>query len=323
MLNTLAPIPIRNSVVNKPANKSGPKERVSKPTKKEIEREISELNRRHNSKKKKAKVDFPGIILYWGDFGMGKTLMAAAAAAEAYANGIEVYHAGDGCLRFGTPWNFQKLLNGGYENCIIFIDELRRLMARERSMAGTQVDLIDVLIALRRHNVQVIATDQEPSENNSKLIRRVRHEILCISKVSGRFIDLTLKRHRWNRPSIIKRYTSEDMRWAWALYDSYYHTATGVFRRSKADQKAELEHLQYEKTGLAVANLAQRGVTETSVFEVIREVKLRNPELTIAGNKMAEYLTGWRLEPEKKRTNNVWIIPDEFLDQFEFEEVVA
>ena len=249
--------------------------------------------------------------------------MAAAAAAEAYANGIEVYHAGDGCLRFGTPWNFQKLLNGGYENCIVFIDELRRLMARERSMAGTQVDLIDVLIALRRHNVQVIATDQEPSENNSKLIRRVRHEILCISKVAGRFIDLTLKRHRWNRPSIIKRYTSEDMRWVWPLYDSYYHTATGVFRRSKADQKAEIEHLQYEQTGVAVAVLAQLGIIETSAYEVIRKVKERHPESTIGRNKMSEYLTGWRLEPEHKRTGNIWTIPEHFLNQFEFGEVPA
>jgi len=100
------------------------------------------------------------IHLVIGQQGSGKTLMMVEVARKAYEKGKKIYSNVD--LKFPyEKLDYNKIINCEYENGIVIIDEIHRLLPARGSMRKINIDIVDGFLSMvRKKNLEVYGSTQ-------------------------------------------------------------------------------------------------------------------------------------------------------------------
>ena len=102
------------------------------------------------------------IIFYVGRRGTGKTLTMVYNAYKYFLDGWKIYSNFE--LPFSEYIDSEEILkidkNSTIKNCVILIDEISVLYDSRRSMKKTNINFSQVLMELRKRNINILATTQ-------------------------------------------------------------------------------------------------------------------------------------------------------------------
>lgn len=257
------------------------------------------------------------INMYVGGRGMGKSVAAVADAAMAYKAGISVIH--NGAMFFGEELDLDRMMDNGYSQCLIVLDELEEYLNNLRTSSTVQVDLISMLIQMRHQDVEILATTQHAKEINGRFKTRTDLRYLCISRDEGRSVWQAITPAPWDEDNKNfgkpqrKRVLKNAWRF-WNFYDTKRFVAVGANRASASELRAR-DQLRATKQiwGYVVAR-ALDNADAVGATEIQYALDAQQPPLNLTSQKISRVLGdfvmyGLSLSKFQRNGRNVWAIP--------------